>query len=71
MLVYSVKNGIQDQRNRLIKRHLKTWNKEQPNFWECNNEKEAVEKQTDFNDIPNIKLVNKCEKYADKIVISI
>lgn len=66
-----LKNGINDQKNRLIKRHLETWKEEQTILWKCNNEKEAAEKQTDFNDIPNINLVNKCKKYADKIIISI
>jgi len=66
-----LRNGIPEQRNRLIKRHLENWSNEQTIFWECYDEKEAAEKQTDFNDIPNTNLVSKCEKYADKIVISI
>ena len=64
-------DNVRIQRDRLIKRHLETWKEEQTILWKCNNEKEGAEKQTDFNDIPNINLVNKCERYADKIIISI
>lgn len=65
-----VNGGDEIQRERLIKRHLETWNHEKNLLWQVNNKLDGATKQTDFNDIPNLNLVSKTKKYCDKIIVS-
>lgn len=63
-----VKDGLDCQKNRLINRHLNTWKKEKNIIWQVSNDLEGATKQTEFNDIPNLYLINKSKKYCDKII---
>ena len=65
-----VKDGIECQKNRLINRHLNTWKEEKNFLWKVKNNLEGAIKQTEFNDIPNLLLVNKSKKYCDKIILN-
>ena len=65
-----VNGGDEIQRERLIKRHLETWNHEKNLLWQVNNKLDGATKQTDFNDMPNLNLVSKTKKYCDKIIVS-
>ena len=60
--------SIDDQKNRLINRHLETWTDCDTVFWNATNEIEGATKRTNFNDIPNSDFILKSKRYADIII---
>ena len=63
--------GIQEQRRRLVERHLETWSAEKTAMWRAATAREGAEKRTNFNDIPNAHLCEKCREHADVVIDSI
>ena len=59
------------QRQRLIRRHLQTWTPEKTLQWKGQTDEEAATIRTDYNDMPNAKLINLCQSYADTIIPSL
>lgn len=64
-------DGVEEQRRRLVERHLETWTPEKTVSWEAASDREGATKRTDFNDIPNAIFVEKCRSYADLVIDSI
>jgi pantothenate kinase len=63
--------GVQEQRRRLVERHLETWTPEKTVAWGASTAREGATKRTDFNDVPNAHLVEKCRRCADVVVDSV
>ena len=59
------------QRQRLIRRHLKTWTPEKTLQWKGQTDEEAAAIRTDFNDMPNAQLINLCQPYAHTVIPSL
>ena len=56
------------QRQRLIYRHLETWNEEKTQRWGPGEEGAAA--RADANDVLNMELIAPCEAFADRVIIS-
>lgn len=65
------KDGVPEQRRRLIARHLETWSEAKTKAWAASTAEEGAAKRTDFNDVPNAHLVEKCRTRADHVIDSI
>ena len=63
--------GVQEQRRRLVERHLETWTPEKTVSWGAATDREGATKRTDFNDVPNAVFVEKCRSYADLVIDSV
>lgn len=61
----SPRGGIQEQRERLIRRHLETWTDAKTEYWGAASDREGAAKRTDFNDVPNAHLVQQTQNRAD------
>lgn len=61
----SPRGGIDEQRERLILRHLETWTDAKTEAWGAADRREGATKRTDFNDVPNAHLVQKTRHHAD------
>jgi len=62
--------NMEDQRQRLIKRHLETWTEEKTRIW-GDGPTIGAAKKTDSNDIINALYVDSTSKsFADRIIIS-
>lgn len=58
-----------EQRRRLIARHLETWNDEKAKRW---GEGEAgAAARADANDVLNMDLIAPCEKFAERVILSL
>jgi pantothenate kinase len=62
--------GVEEQRGRLIKRHLETWSDAKTKMWKAKTAEEGAAKRTDFNDVPNAHLVERTKPYADFGIVS-
>lgn len=61
---------LEEQRHRLIKRHMETWTEEKTKIWGDGKSGGAARK-ADSNDLLNAEFVEfACKKYADKVIIS-
>lgn len=58
----------EQQRQRLIKRHLETWTPEKERMWGVG--EVGAAKKADSNDVLNAQFVDGHRKYADRIIIS-
>ena len=54
------------QRQRLILRHLETWNDEKSERWGAGEEGAAA--RADANDVLNMDLIAPCEKFAERVI---
>jgi len=63
--------GVHEQRRRLVARHLETWSPAKTKAWGASTDEEGAEKRTDFNDVPNAWLVDRCRHFEDHVVLSI
>lgn len=60
---------MEQQRQRLIKRHLETWSDEKTRLWGAG--EEGAAKKADANDVINALFVDKSSrKHADKVIVS-
>lgn len=57
------------QRQRLISRHLETWNDEKAQRWGEGALGAAA--RADANDVLNMELIKPCEAYADRVIESL
>lgn len=61
--------SAEEQRRRLIARHLETWNEEKTARWGPGEAGAAA--RADANDVKNMELIAPCEQYADRVVQSL
>jgi pantothenate kinase len=61
--------SMEDQRQRLIKRHLETWSDEKTRMWGAG--EEGAAKKADANDVLNAQFIESSAKYADLKIISL
>lgn len=60
--------NIEQQRGRLIRRHLETWTREKEAMWGVG--EEGAAKKADANDVLNAQFVAGHQKFADRVIIS-
>jgi pantothenate kinase len=60
--------SLEIQRHRLIERSLKTWSRSKAETW--GEGREGATARVDANDVPNMKRIAQCEKYADIVVVT-
>ena len=60
--------NLKVQRQRLIRRSLRTWTPAKTQFWGGGTDHQAARKRSSFNDVRNAKLIECCRPYADVIV---
>uniref|UniRef100_A0A7S3K4X6 Phosphoribulokinase/uridine kinase domain-containing protein n=1 Tax=Aureoumbra lagunensis TaxID=44058 RepID=A0A7S3K4X6_9STRA len=60
--------GLEEQRRRLIERHLVTWTDAKTIAWEASTPREGATKRTDFNDLRNAQLVDYTKDAAHLVV---
>ena len=63
--------GVEEQRNRVVERHLETWTDAKTEAWGAASAREGAEKRADSNDVPNAYLVDQCRAFADLEVESL
>ena len=63
--------GVEEQRNRVVERHLETWTAAKTAAWGAASAREGAEKRADANDVPNAYLVDRCRAFADLEVESL
>ena len=63
--------GVDEQRARLVDRHLETWTAEKTAAWDAATPREGAERRTDANDVPNARLIDRCRPFADRLVVSL
>ena len=56
--------GVEEQRNRVVERHLETWTAAKTEAWGAASAREGAEKRADSNDVPNAYLVDRCRGFA-------
>ena len=61
--------SAEEQRRRLIARHLETWNEEKTQRWGPGQAGAAA--RADANDVKNMEIIALCEGYADQVVESV
>ena len=67
---YIVCRSIEEQRERLVKRHLETWSEEKTRMW--GEGEGGAGRKADANDMLNLEWIEKMSrKYADLIIESI
>mmetsp|Transcript_19978 Transcript_19978/g.61805 ORF Transcript_19978/g.61805 Transcript_19978/m.61805 type:complete len:185 (-) Transcript_19978:932-1486(-) len=57
--------GVNEQRSRLVQRHLRTWSDAKTEAWNASSPLDGATKRTDFNDLPNAILVDKTRPFVD------
>mmetsp|Transcript_154977 Transcript_154977/g.496707 ORF Transcript_154977/g.496707 Transcript_154977/m.496707 type:complete len:300 (-) Transcript_154977:288-1187(-) len=63
--------GVATQRERLVARHLQTWSDAKTAAWGASTAEEGAAKRTDFNDVPNARLIELCRAHADLVIDSV
>ena len=59
------RGGLDEQRRRLIDRHLETWTDAKTKAWQATSPRDGAAKRADFNDVPNAHLVDQTKHFAD------
>jgi hypothetical protein len=54
-----------------VARHLETWSDAKTKAWNATSAEEGATKRTDFNDVPNAHLIERCREFADLIIDSV
>eukprot|EP00751_Fragilariopsis_kerguelensis_P013631 CAMPEP_0170762500 /NCGR_PEP_ID=MMETSP0733-20121128/2797_1 /TAXON_ID=186038 /ORGANISM="Fragilariopsis kerguelensis, Strain L26-C5" /LENGTH=244 /DNA_ID=CAMNT_0011102673 /DNA_START=214 /DNA_END=948 /DNA_ORIENTATION=+ len=65
------KEGIPEQRRRLIGRHLETWTDTKTKMYRASSPEEGAAKRTDSNDVLNAHVVETCKEFASLVIESI
>ena len=63
--------GVEEQRNRVVERHLETWTDAKTAAGGAASAREGAERRADANDVPNAYLVDRCRGFADLEVESL
>lgn len=58
----------EEQIERLVRRSLKTWSEAKTKLWGAG--EEGARKRVEFNDIPNMDVVQSCQQYADEVILT-
>jgi len=66
----SPKGGVEEQRRRLIDRHLETWTDAKTALFKSKTAKDGAAKRADMNDVLNARVVDACREHADVAIES-